>query len=110
MAKTVKTYKPQSVIPHRMAKAKGSSISHFPFPIFLQPVGLSMAEARKVRRRHAKKQTNVVQKREQLIKNYMKLPNKVASVAKRKSVTKKVYNKFELPNGIQRKINKMINK
>lgn len=110
MVKKVKQYKSKSVIPHRRVKAEISSSSHLKFPIFLHPIGLSMTESRNLRRDHAKKQTNIIQKRNQLTKNYMKLPNKVASAAKRKPATKNVYNKFKLPKNVQRKINKMINK
>ena len=108
MAKKVKTYKSQSVIPHRRAKAESSSRSHLQFPKFIQPTGLSAPEKRKLRRAHGNKQTIIVHKRAQLTKNYMNLPNKVASAAKRKPATKNVYNKFQVPNDIRRKINKMI--
>tara|TARA_B100001758_G_scaffold237664_1_gene239973 strand:+ start:1745 stop:2098 length:354 start_codon:yes stop_codon:yes gene_type:complete len=108
--KSPKQYKAKSVTPHRRAKAEISSRSRLPFPQYIHPPGLSMTEARPSRRLHVKKQVNIVGKRAQLTKNYMQLPNKVASAAKRKPVTRKVYTQFKLPLDIQRKINKLINK
>ena len=108
MTKKVKKYKSQSVIPHRRAKAESSSSSHLPFPLFIQHTPLSIAEARRIMREYDKKQNNLIKKRTLLTKNYMNLPNKVASAAKRKPATKNVYNKFKLPNDIRRKINKII--
>ena len=105
MARTVKS---KSVIPYKRVKAEKSAISHFPLPQYIQNPSLSKMEERKLRSNHVKKQTNVVQKRGQLTKNYMNLPNKVASAAKRKPATKNVYNKFQIPNDIRKKINKMV--
>lgn len=108
--KPSKQYKAKSVTPHRRAKAEISSRLRLPFPQYIHPAGLSMAEARPSRKSHVKKEINIVGKRAQLTKNYMQLPKKVASAAKRRPVTRNLYTQFKLPLDIQRKINKLINK
>lgn len=103
-------YGAESVGPHRVAMAERAAQKRLKFPKYPTLNGLTRIETRQLKKSHLNNQLKVVGNRQKLVKKYMTLSNKAASAGKRKTATRKVYDKHKIPDDLQRKINRLINK